>query len=1292
MKGTLLVPIVLAIVVSSHGQDVTNREPESFAASVRELKGKCLVRDNGAEKPRALKSGDKLRAGQQVRCEPKADVKIRFRNSNAEKEIKAAPEWYVIPNVPAASVNAPNLKLAGRSKGDPALVATAEGVPQSAQLISDSVTVTRDETVATRTFDEADQYWKLRNKYFLIIAPSEAALADRSQPFAKVDAREISKALTRFGYSSIQILNEKDATQGNVITELEKIQKLDADTSVLIYYSGHAVTTEEKDLWLQLDGQNKIGPYRGLSLTSLVAAARGSTYKGHLALILDTCHSGTRPPALFSLPEMENTLIFASSADKESSYTKRLVSGVEISAFTYYFIQGLNDDWDRVDGDRDGIVLYTELLAYISNQLMEELSDHVIAGSMRPQLLGSSQLSWLAYDPTRAHNLKTEARRTLHLARHLQIRDPEKVMGNLPDPLPTNADSYLKALRALSEHKIDDADRLLNEAEKERMVPTAEIYWARAYLKMEQRQIGAVREWLRKALEASQHPNPDLIAYNAMMDFGFGDWKSAEQLLKQVLETSRGERKPTEKTVMSLFTLTMLNVFQGDVPEATALLERLKRIDLKAVEFEDEDDAEDLNALVPFLEVISDVLQNKKDEAREKLADARTRTASVSGPWGQGFTSILQTIENALASDQGDAVETQGLVVSAEELRSWDEALTKSDVMALTFLLTRLRMVASLPDSSSSLTSREVQKLLKSTVEFANAHKAQRQKVTINYPDGLREVDVEGTENRSAIESANILANVAAIYAALDDYRQAEDLYKEAIALDTQLDWGAMLAMQPTLELAQLYKESKRFPEAERYLKRLLIQVNQSLGERNLFSVLIQGLLGEVYEETEKFEDAERSFRSALRLALITCGPESFMTDTMRGDLARYLSRIQRTEEAAQLFEESIFLLERNKSTSALTRESLADNYFDLAKSYYALKRYRDAETLLQKTFEFYSSRTSVAPADILDVLHWQWATAYTLNKPSASEQLYTKMIDICTSEIAKPRPSKSLGSELQYVAIWFRDSQQNDKAQQLLELSLKLQEKAYGGDRAEVAQVWENIGYLHITRNEFGSAHATLKKAEALYGKGKALNDQKYSNLLYWMGYSSYESAELQQARDELQKSVDLSKSADARNARYTLGKVQRSAGQYAIAKATLELVLNGDERGSNTDPLAVASDLMELTAISRLTGNRPEADRWLSRAETVMKAIDPLRSPARWARLNHERGMAALLAGRTKEAERLFTEAIAKGRLDPEMDRQMFVGFLDDYAKVLRLRGKNKEAIVAEQQAKQIRDQLKR
>src|SRR6185369_18040457 len=97
---------------------------------------------------------------------------------------------------------------------------------------------------------------------------------------------------------------------------------------------------------------------------------RGITYKGELSIILDTCFSGVAANST-QLKNNENTVVLTSSSRQQPSVSIASPEGKEISAFTYYLIQGLSDGWSRVDGDQDGIIMYSDLAVYIGNRLVE---------------------------------------------------------------------------------------------------------------------------------------------------------------------------------------------------------------------------------------------------------------------------------------------------------------------------------------------------------------------------------------------------------------------------------------------------------------------------------------------------------------------------------------------------------------------------------------------------------------------------------------------------------------------------------------------------------------------------------------------------------------------------------------------------------------------------------------------------------------------------------------------------------------------------------------------------------
>jgi tetratricopeptide (TPR) repeat protein len=1279
----------LLTLIGSNAQEPTNR-PNEYVASVRELKGTCFVRENGAAKPRQLKADDRLQAGQQLQCEANAHLKIRFRNSATDKEIKTpAPDWFTVPNVPAVVAKSSGAQLGGRAKGngDPPHPTAAAGSDASD-------TEAGQRRIAkpggAGDFDEVDQYWKSRKKYFLILAASKTGGVATDLPFTKVDAREISRVLSRVGYEKLEVLDNKTATQENVISQLQKIRTLSPNDLVVIYYSGHAVTDPQgKDLWLQLDGQSQVGDYRGISVSNLVGAARGTTFKGELAIILDTCYSGQGAlTSQLSLRETENTVIFASSASYQQSYSMVLPSGVEISAFTYFLMQGLESDWARVDGDADGIIVYSDLQGYIRNRLMEMLRDRAIPGSMQPQLFGQSPRNWAAYDASKARNFSTAAREGLRLERALELQDPEKLIDALRENPPAHPDAYFKALMAIDDEKYDEAWRFLDEAEQEQKVSLAGIYWARGYLKSEQAELGAARDWFEKALAATTKPPVELVAYAGMMNFTAGNWLRAQELLKQVVELSESQKEENEFKYPSMALLVLLNLLQGDKGGAELYLGKLKEVDPKTLEAEEEG----ASLFIPFLELMSDIIQDNKEGARRKLAELKKALANAKGDWQEGFSSLLSTFEAALNPSENGK---DSAVDVAATLRDWGAALKAKNYMALTVTLTQVQVLTESPATGDQFKSKEVDDLLKRTIELANP------KIRTIEPNQSA-ADESAAEEERKPAGAMLLSNVAGIYSARGNTVEAERLFKQAIALASNEKAGMVLALNAVLSLGDIYQQSRRFGDAEALFNRMLADLHQPLGDQSFYVFLIRRRLGGLYEDWGKWPEAENAYRMALQLTISGFGVDSIMADDGRGALAKFLAGRDRHAEAAQLLEEAIYLLEHKAHTfPGFFEESLSDHYFALGSSYYTLGRYDSAEKSLQKAFDLFSERKEMPLVDMVTCLEWQWATADVLKKSDQADLLYKRMIELAQSSLAKPSPDQSLGSRVENIALWFGQGRQPIKGEQLFRLALAAQEKVYGKQSFEVGHVWESSGQSMESQIRYGDALKHFKTALDIYQKQPSPDPLRMSFVLYRMGTDCYERQDFEEAGRLLEQSVKLIDDVPEefreeefikyRYASFLAARVQRILGRYESAQTAFESLLKTDEAAQPRWPSMIASDLIELATISRLKGRNEEAARMFSRAQSLLDEEGPEKNLARRAVLLQEQAVLALASGQLKPAEAMLRDAFDKAQKDPQMDQLSLSRIVDDYAKVLRQRGKTKDATLLEQRANEIRHVLK-
>ena len=1135
--------------------------------------------------------------------------------------------------------------------------------------------------------DEADLYWKSRPKYFLVVAASKTAGVGTDLPFTKVDGQKVSQALASKGYERLDLLEGRRATLDNFLEQLQRIRAFEPEAVVVVYYSGHGVKDpQEKDLWLQLYGQTQFKDHFGLSLSGLVGAARGSTYKGDLVIILDSCYSGHGAvTSQLSLREADRTVIFASSSTYQKSYSINRGTPDEMSAFTHYLLAGLGPDWAQVDGDADGIVLYSDLQAYISNRLLQLLRDEGRIGPMEPQLVGQTPKIWAAYDAGQVRNWETQPRKTLTLQRSFEMQNPETLMGALASPLPADAHAYLRALLALKEKRFDEAWRLLEKAEAEKRVSRAEIFWARAGVKLEQGDLLGGRDWLEKALGESPREDVDLVAVAAGVNFALGNWARAEELFKRVLELSGEGAEESEEVVSSMVFLTMLNFFGGDKAEADLYLGRLKRIDPKVLDSQEDG----LSNMIPFFEIISDVIQGNREGARRRLEDVRKSVPPGDDEMQQMLRFLVETVDAAL--NEGAEGDSGGAPAGAAgRLAEWDDVLRRKDVNRLMLLLTQLQVQATGP-GASSLASAEAGALLKRTVELAREHRSAKGKVTAQTPSGPVEVEVAEGAKGAPVVSSQLLAAAAFIYDARDETAEAEKLLKESIGLVEGETTGAVLALNSVMGLARLYTGAGRFGEAENLYKRFLLQVREQMGEGGFHHALIQEELGELYERQEKWVEAEESYRALPRLSRPGGAPD-ILGLFGQEKLATFLLERGRYEESVRLFEEALAWVESRKKNSLVPAEKPGEYNFKLAQGYYWLGRYAAAEKALRQAAELFASSREPDPLDALSCLIWQWATARVQNKADEAGRFHHNLIKLAESELARPRPNQELGARLLSLSATLTSWDAFDEAERLRRLALDVQTKVYGPGSPEVAYVWEQLANLSHTRKRYGEALGFLKTAREMYEQQTPREPESLFGVVYSMGVIRYQRAEFEQSAALLQEAVNMLPQLPEHvrirmDAEFYLGRVLRKRGQYDAAQRHLRAMLEQDERAARPSQWSLTRDLYELAAVARSRGERAEAEQLLARSEAALRNVPRTETvTGMWGRLAYERAMLAESDGKAKKAEQLFREAVEKGGQDPQTDAVMLVEFLDAYASALRKRGKGDEAAQVEQRARQL------
>jgi tetratricopeptide (TPR) repeat protein len=164
-----------------------------------------------------------------------------------------------------------------------------------------------------------------------------------------------------------------------------------------------------------------------------------------------------------------------------------------------------------------------------------------------------------------------------------QAQGPSPRARELAAHIPSDADPYALALKAIAEGRFDDARRLLGEAQKTKEVELMQIYQARAETEMYAGRYGDAVGWYEKALSI----NPDdarLLGGIGIALVYAGNYVKAESPLRQALAILEKALGPEHRDVAtSLHNLALLYQAQGRYADAEPLYQRALAIQEKVL-------------------------------------------------------------------------------------------------------------------------------------------------------------------------------------------------------------------------------------------------------------------------------------------------------------------------------------------------------------------------------------------------------------------------------------------------------------------------------------------------------------------------------------------------------------------------------------------------------------------------------------------------------------------------------------------------------------------------------------
>ena len=223
-----------------------------------------------------------------------------------------------------------------------------------------------------------------------------------SSPYSNLDAKYFSQYIKKVARSDniITLVDEK-ATRNESISALVKHLKSKVkkdETDVYIFFSGHGLAANEKDLYLMAkDSDSDLLEFTALNRKEIIKIVAGFKPKS-VTMFLDTCYSGVsrkgeqlvasaRPIRVKVTDDLDipnNFNIFsASQASQISSSMKKAKQGI----FSYYLMKGMEGN---ADSNKDRNITNKEMHNYLQNKVSQKALE-IYSREQLPGFTGSPE-------------------------------------------------------------------------------------------------------------------------------------------------------------------------------------------------------------------------------------------------------------------------------------------------------------------------------------------------------------------------------------------------------------------------------------------------------------------------------------------------------------------------------------------------------------------------------------------------------------------------------------------------------------------------------------------------------------------------------------------------------------------------------------------------------------------------------------------------------------------------------------------------------------------------------------
>ncbi len=491
---------------------------------------------------------------------------------------------------------------------------------------------------------------------------------------------------------------------------------------------------------------------------------------------------------------------------------------------------------------------------------------------------------------------------------------------------------------------------------------------------------------------------------------------------------------------------------------------------------------------------------------------------------------------------------------------------------------------------------------------------------------------------------------VGVSYLELGEYRKAEAMFRESLAIEKRLHGPDHLHVTGPLDaLGRALQLQGRFAEAETmHRDALAIARKQPMPEQTVIAAYLYDLAGALQGQA-KLTEAEARVREALAIRKALFGAEHLEAANTFNLLAGILSKQGKFRESEAMFRASLtiqkkffgeehpdvtmtlgniatLLQEQGKLQQAETiqREVLAidkrifgDRHPTVARGLHNLglilmwrEKWIEAEAASQQALLLRKQSLGSEHPDVLESLNSLAALFQLQGKFAEAEAMYREVLVKEKKLFNNEHPH--VASALYNLALVLQEQGKYGEAGPLHQEALSMQRKLLGNEHPNVADSLTGLAKTFHHEKKFAEAEALIREALALYKKSLGNEHEKIAasqgnlgSLLENQGRSA-EAADLYSQALAIRRKVFGNDHPKTIDSLIKLGSALETAGKLPEAETTLREALDAARKVWTNAPLKLKEAMYSLAGVLEQERKRAEAEPLLLEANALLENSD--------------------------------------------------------------------------------------